>query len=75
MVLPIDLNVLPGAYGTGLGLPDLGADDETIGECLGVDQPAVSTLSEIWRQKLAAGSRLGPSDLEWGDFTLTGEIA
>jgi hypothetical protein len=51
------LDDLPRAYRIGLRLQELGADDDLIGECLGIDPSGVSTLIEIGRQKLAAGSR------------------
>jgi hypothetical protein len=54
-----DLDALPRAYRIGLRLQELGADDDLIGECLGIDPAGVSTLIEIGRQKLAAGQRSG----------------
>jgi hypothetical protein len=53
MELP-DPNDLPRAYRIGLRLRELGADDELIGECLGIDPTGVSTLIEIGRQKVAS---------------------
>jgi hypothetical protein len=49
-----DLDALPRAYRIGLRLQELGADDDLIGECLGIDPAGVSTLIEIGRQKLMA---------------------
>lgn len=54
---PPDLADLPRAYRIGLRLQELGADEDLIGECLGIDPAGVSTLIEIGRQKLAAGKR------------------
>jgi hypothetical protein len=51
-----DLDTLPRAYRIGLLLHEMGADDDLIGECLGIDPAGVSTLIEIGRQKLAAAS-------------------
>jgi hypothetical protein len=65
-----DLSALPRAYRIGLRLQDLGADDDLIGDCLGIDPAGVSTLIEIGRQKLAAGPPFGPSDV-----TRTGDVA
>jgi hypothetical protein len=56
---PLDLDALPRAYRIGLLLHEMGADDDLIGECLGIDPAGVSTLIEIGRQKLAAGQRSG----------------
>ena len=53
MELP-DLDDLPRAYRIGLRLRELGADDDLIGECLGIDPAGVSTLIEIGRRKLAS---------------------
>ena len=53
---PPDLDALPRAYRIGLRLQELGADEDLIGECLGIDPAGVSTLIEIGRQKLAAAS-------------------
>ena len=50
---PPDLDDLPRAYRIGLRLRELGADDDLIGECLGIDPAGVSTLIEIGRRKLA----------------------
>ena len=55
----LDLNALPRAYRIGLRLQELGADDDLIGECLGIDPAGVSTLIEIGRQKLAAEQQSG----------------
>jgi hypothetical protein len=49
-----DLDDLPRAYRIGLRLQQLGADDDLIGDCLGIDPAGVPTLLEIGRQKLAA---------------------
>jgi hypothetical protein len=70
-----DLNALPRAYRIGLRLQDLGADDDLIGDCLGIDPAGVSTLIEIGRQKLAAGPPFGASDPEGEDVTRTGDIS
>ena len=56
---PPDLDALPRAYRIGLRLRELGADDDLIGDCLGIDPAGVATLIEIGRQKLAAGQRSG----------------
>jgi hypothetical protein len=53
-----NLENLPRAYRIGLRLQDLGADDELIGECLGIDPAGVPTLVEIGRQKLASEKQL-----------------
>jgi hypothetical protein len=52
-----DLEALPRAYRIGLRLQELGADDDLIGDCLGIDPSGVSTLIEIGRHKLAAEQR------------------
>jgi hypothetical protein len=52
---PAELDRLPRAYRIGLRLQSLGADDELIGECLGIDPAGVATLIEIGLQKLEAG--------------------
>jgi hypothetical protein len=57
MELP-DPKDLPRAYRIGLRLRELGADDELIGDCLGMDPTGVSTLIEIGRQKVASDQRL-----------------
>jgi hypothetical protein len=49
-----DPDDLPRAYRIGLRLRELGADDDLIGECLGMDPAGVSTLIEIGRQKLVS---------------------
>jgi hypothetical protein len=54
VVATSDLDDLPRAYRIGLRLRELGADDDLIGECLGMDPAGVSTLIEIGRQKLAS---------------------
>jgi hypothetical protein len=56
---PPDLDDLPRAYRIGLRLQELGADDDLIGDCLGIDPAGVPTLIEIGRQKLAAEQRSG----------------
>jgi hypothetical protein len=56
---PSDLDDLPRAYRIGLLLHEMGADDDLIGDCLGIDPAGVSTLIEIGRQKLTAGRRSG----------------
>jgi hypothetical protein len=68
---PPDLEDLPRAYRIGLRLQELGADDELIGECLGIDPAGVTTLIEIGRLKLESERRLrpqsvGPSDPDPG---------
>jgi hypothetical protein len=60
---PPDLDDLPRAYRIGLRLQELGADEDLIGECLGIDPAGVSTLIEIGRRKLAAGKPPGEVDL------------
>jgi hypothetical protein len=70
-----DLSALPRAHRIGLRLQDLGADDDLIGDCLGMDPAGVSTLIEIGRQKLAAGPQFGPPDPEGEDVTRTGDFA
>jgi hypothetical protein len=57
-VEPSDLDDLPRAYRIGLRLHELGADDDLIGDCLGMDPAGVSTLIEIGRQKLASEQRV-----------------
>lgn len=52
-----NLDDLPRAYRIGLRLQELGADEDLIGECLGIDPAGVSTLIEIGRQKLASEQR------------------
>jgi hypothetical protein len=54
---PAELDALPRAYRIGLRLRALGADDELIGDCLGIEPAGVSTLIEIGRQKLASEQR------------------
>ena len=49
---PPDLDDLPRAYRIGLSLRALGADDDLIGDCLGIDPAGVPTLIEIGRRKL-----------------------
>jgi hypothetical protein len=69
----MELADLPRAYRLGLRLRELGADDDLIGDCLGMDPAGVSTLIEIGRQKLAAEERskqqigLSDSDSPLGD--------
>lgn len=53
-----ELSDLPRAYRIGLRLRELGADDDLIGDCLGMDPAGVSTLIEIGRRKLASEQRL-----------------
>jgi hypothetical protein len=61
-----DLDDLPRAYRIGLRLRKLGADDDLIGDCLGIDPTGVSTLIEIGRRKLESDQRekqrSGPAD-------------
>jgi hypothetical protein len=64
---PSDLDDLPRAYRIGLRLQALGADEDLIGECLGIDPTGVSTLIEIGRQKLAAGQGSGQPGLAGPD--------
>jgi hypothetical protein len=54
---PPELDDLPRAYRIGLRLRELGADDELIGDCLGMDPAGVSTLIEIGRRKVASEQR------------------
>jgi hypothetical protein len=56
---PPDLDVLPRAYRIGLRLRELGADDDLIGDCLGIDPAGVPTLIEIGRRKLEPEPRFG----------------
>ena len=46
-----------GPIGSDFVCERLGADDDLIGECLGIDPAGVSTLIEIGREKLAAEQR------------------
>jgi hypothetical protein len=62
-----DLDDLPRAYRIGLRLRELGADDDLIGDCLGMDPAGVSTLIEIGLQKLAAGQPSGQLGLADSD--------
>jgi hypothetical protein len=62
----LDLDALPRPYRIGLRSQDLGADDDLIGDCLGIDPAGVSTLIEIGRQKLAAEQR-GKGRLDLSD--------
>ena len=55
-----DLDDLPRAYRIGLRLNALGADDELIGDCLGMDPAGVPTLIEIGRQKLRSDEHTPP---------------
>jgi hypothetical protein len=64
---PPDLDDLPRAYRIGLRLRELGADEDLIGECLGIDPAGVSTLIEIGLQKLAAGQPSGQLGLADSD--------
>jgi hypothetical protein len=65
-----DLGVLPRAYRIGLRLRELGADDDLIGDCLGIDPAGVPTLIEIGRRKLEPEPRfernVGLSDSDPG---------
>jgi hypothetical protein len=54
---PPEFSDLPRAYRIGLRLRELGADDDLIGDCLGMDPAGVSTLIEIGRRKLASEQR------------------
>jgi hypothetical protein len=62
------LDHLPRAYQIGLRLRELGADDDLIGDCLGIDPAAVPTLIEIGRLKLesdhGADQQIGLPDWE-----------
>jgi hypothetical protein len=55
-----DFAALPRAYRIGLRLRELGADDDLIGDCLGMDPAGVSTLIEIGRRKAASQPRTTP---------------
>jgi hypothetical protein len=57
---PPDHDDLPRAYRIGLRLRELGADDDLIGDCLGIDPAGVSTLIEIGRRKLASDQQFKP---------------
>jgi hypothetical protein len=57
---PPDLDDLPRAYRIGLRLRRLGADDDLIGDCLGIDPAGVSTLIEIGRRKLESEQQFKP---------------
>jgi hypothetical protein len=57
---PSELDDLPRAYRIGLRLRELGADDDLIGDCLGMDPAGVSTLIEIGRRKAASEPRSTP---------------
>ncbi len=46
-----NLDDLPRAYRIGLLLRELGADDDLIGDCLGMDPGGVSALIEIGLRK------------------------
>ena len=54
-----DPDHLPRAYRIGLRLHEMGADDDFIADCLGIDPAGVPTLTEIGGQKLAAEQRSG----------------
>ena len=47
------LDELPRSYRLGLSLRALGADDQLIAECLGIDVDSVGTLLAIGARKLA----------------------
>ena len=64
---PPELDALPRAYRIGLRLHEMGADDDLIGDCLGIDPAGVATLIEIGRQKLAAGHDLDGSSASDSD--------
>jgi hypothetical protein len=65
---PPELSDLPRAYRIGLRLRELGADDDLIGDCLGMDPAGVSTLIEIGRRKLASEQRLAqPKQIDHSD--------
>ena len=64
-----DLDDLPRAYRIGLRLQELGADEDLIGECLGIDPAGVSILIEIGRRKLGSDQRASES-IEYSESTL-----
>ena len=70
-----EFSALPRAYRIGLRLRELGADDDLIGDCLGIDPAGVPTLIEIGRRKLEPQQRLeqkvGPDS--YPDSPSTGE--
>jgi hypothetical protein len=51
------LDDLPRASRIGLRLHELGADENLIGDCLGIDPTAVATLMEIDRQRWLRNGR------------------
>jgi hypothetical protein len=54
------LDALPRSYRIGLRLRALGADDELIADCLGMDPEGIATLLDIGARKLASIERLDP---------------
>jgi hypothetical protein len=68
-----DPDQLPRAYRIGLRLHEMGADEDFIADCLGIDPAGVATLIEIGQQKLAAEQRSGRQpDLSDSDPDSTG---
>jgi hypothetical protein len=55
------LQRLPLPYATALRLRDAGIADETIAECVGVDQDALATFMRVAEAKLAAASEQPPA--------------
>ena len=53
----LNLTTCRGPTGSDCDLRALGADDDLIGDCLGMDPAGVSTLIEIGRRKLASEKR------------------
>jgi hypothetical protein len=51
----VDPSDLPRAYRIGLRLRDLGADDDLIAECLGMDPAGIPVLLHIGLRKLTNG--------------------
>jgi hypothetical protein len=56
------LDELPGSYRLALRLRALGADDELIAECLGIDARSVDLLLQIGARKLENAQRAGRSE-------------
>jgi hypothetical protein len=56
------LEELPRSYRIGLRLRALGADDELIAECLGIDPDSIVTLLDIGARKLEHIERTGRSE-------------
>jgi hypothetical protein len=74
-----ELSDLPRAYRIGLRLRELGADDDLIGDCLGMDPSGVSTLIEIGRRKLASEQRVTqptpPTQIDHSDSNSEPDLA